>query len=359
MWDYQWNRFSPKIKAINGERKTMNKIPFGKTGEMVSQYSLGCMVMGSQTDRVTSFEMLDRFMAAGGNFLDTANCYAWWLDKNSVGDESETLLGEWMRERGNRNQIFLATKGGARLKDVNMVRNAQGEINWAQVPHAYEYLSANTIRKAVEGSLRRLQTDHIDLYYAHIDDRVTPLEETLGALNELVVEGKLRYIACSNLRTWRLERARNISAAHGWSGYVGVQQQYSYLRPKPGANFGVGVNVDDELLDYLRVNTDVTLMAYSPLLKGIYDDAQKRAAYYNWSLFNSDDARARLEVLSRMARELNVSNSQLVMAWLLHHQPRVIPIVGARTLEQYEVAMQALNIHLTDEQLSTLNAASA
>ncbi|MEW5869838.1 MAG: aldo/keto reductase [Chloroflexota bacterium] len=337
----------------------MKKIPFGTTGEMVSQYNLGCMLMGTLTDQSTSYEMLDRFVDAGGNFLDTANCYAWWLDKESVGDESEILLGEWMRARRNRGQIFLATKAGARLKDVRMVRDAQGEINWPLVPQAYEYLSAPAIRKAVEGSLQRLQTDTIDLYYAHIDDRATPLEETLEALNDLVIEGKVRYIACSNTRTWRLERARNISAAHGWASYVGIQQQYSYLRPKPGADFGVGVNVDDELLDYLRANEAVTLLAYSPLLKGIYESEQKRSAYYNWHLFNSDDARARLKTLSQLSIELNASNSQLVLAWLLHHSPRVIPILGARTLEQYEDCMAALNIQLTQNQISTLNMASA
>lgn len=338
----------------------MNKIPFGMTGEMVSQYSLGCMLMGTQTDHATSFEMLDRFMGAGGNFLDTANCYAWWLDKNSAGDESESLLGDWMEARKNRSQVFLATKGGARLKDMGLVRNAQGEINWGGVRQAYEYLSAGVIRSALENSLRRLKTDYIDLYYVHIDDRQTPQEETLAVLNDLVRQGKVRYIACSNWRTWRLERARNLSAAQGWPAYVGIQQQYSYLRPKAGADFGIGFNVDDELLDYLCANPAVTLMAYSPLLKGIYDDPQKRATVsYIWNPFDNDDARARLEVLGRMAREMNISNSQLVMAWLLHHQPRVIPIVGARTLEQYEIAMSALDIDLSSEQMAALNAASA
>jgi aryl-alcohol dehydrogenase-like predicted oxidoreductase len=265
----------------------MNKIPFGNTGVQVSPYCLGTMIMGTQTDRQTSFEMLDRFTAAGGNFIDTANCYAWWLDAKSVGDESETLLGEWMKERGNRCDIFLATKCGARIRDMGLVRNAAGEVAWENVPGAYEYLSTKAIRSAVGASLRRLQTDHIDLFYAHIDDRQTPLEETLGALNDLVVEGKVRYIACSNMRTWRLERARAVSAAHGWSAYVGVQQEYSYLRPKAGADLGVSVHVDDDQLDYLRSNPDVTLMAYSPLLKGIYDDERKRTNYYNWHVFNT------------------------------------------------------------------------
>src|SRR5512145_668836 len=157
----------------------MKKVSFGQTGEIVSQYNLGCMLMGSLTDGPTAYKMLDHFMDAGGNFLDTANCYAWWTGKTASGDESETLLGSWMKERRNRDHVFLASKAGARLKDVNLVRNTMGEINWPLVPQSYEFLAPATIRKAIEGSLRRLQTDYIDLYYAHIDDRITPLEETL------------------------------------------------------------------------------------------------------------------------------------------------------------------------------------
>ncbi len=339
----------------------MNKVTLGKTGESVSQYCLGTMLMGTLTGRPESFEMLDRFMEAGGNFIDTANCYAWWLakDVSSYGDESETLLGDWMEARRNRQDIFLATKAGGRLKDPRLVRNGSGEVIWERVPQNYEYLSAGSIRTAVEGSLRRLKTDHIDLCYAHIDDRITPLAETLEALNELVAAGKVRYIACSNLRTWRLERARRISAAQGWAGYVAIQQEYSYLRPKPGLRAGIDVHVDDELIDYLNNNPDVTPLAYSPLLKGIYDDARKREAYYNWDRYDHDDTRVRLETLSKMAKELDVTNSQLVLAWMLHHQPRVIPILGARTLDQYDQCMAALNIPLAEAQMSVLNNACA
>jgi aryl-alcohol dehydrogenase-like predicted oxidoreductase len=162
-----------------------------------------------------------------------------------------------------------------------------------------------------------------------------------------------------NFRTWRLERARQISAARGWASYVAIQQQYSYLRPKPGADFGIAVNADAELLDYVRANQEVTLIAYSPLLKGIYESDRKREAYYNWPLFNSCDAEVRLETLSKMAQELGVSNHQLVLAWLLHHRPQVIPILAASSVEQYEHNMQALNIHLTAEQVTMLNEASA
>lgn len=338
----------------------MKKILFGKTGEYVSQFSLGCMLMGSTIDSRNSFLMLDHFIEEGGNFIDTANCYAWWIGKGEfVGDESENVLGQWMKERKNRDKVFLATKVGARLKDPNSIRDENGIPKWHLVTGNYEYLAPDTIRKSVEDSLRRLQTDYIDLYYAHIDDRVTPLDDTLEILNRLVEEGKVKYIGCSNYKTWRLERARNISHVKGWAEFTAVQQQYSYLRPKPGADFGVSVNVDNELIDYLRSNEEVVLLAYSPLLKGIYDDRNKRESYYNWHLFDSDDACARLETLTNIANELDVTNSQLVLAWLLHHEPRVIPILGASSLAQLKHNMKALDIRLTDEQISILNNASS
>jgi aryl-alcohol dehydrogenase-like predicted oxidoreductase len=337
----------------------MKKVKLGKTDVFTSQVSLGCMLMGTVMDKKDSFTALDCFTEMGGDFLDTANCYAWWFGKGEfIGAESETIVGQWLKERGNRDKVFLATKVGARLGNPQSIRDEQGNVFWDRVDADREYLAPRVIRLAIEDSLRRLQTDYIDLYYAHVDDRVTPLEELLDVFNALIQEGKVRYIGCSNFRTWRLERARQISAAHGWAGFVAIQQQYSYLRPKAGADFGIAVNVDDELLDYLRSNEDITLLPYSPLLKGIYDDEAKRAAYYNWHLFNNDDARVRLEVLSKMAGALNISNSQLVLAWLLHHQPGTVPILGFSNLKQLDHNLKALDVHLTREQMNSLNHAS-
>jgi aryl-alcohol dehydrogenase-like predicted oxidoreductase len=346
-------------KQIDKE-SDMNNAELGKTGAFVSQVSLGCMLMGSTISKKDSFAALDRFTEMGGDFLDTANCYAWWIGKGEfIGDESETILGQWMKERGNRDKVFLATKVGARLRNPRAIRDADGNVFWDRVEADRELLAPQVIRRGVEDSLRRLQTDYIDLYYAHIDDRLTPLEETLETFNTLVKEGKVRFIGCSNFRTWRIERANQISALHGWAKFAAIQQQYSYLRPKAGADFGVAVNVDDELLDYLKTNDEITLLPYSPLLKGIYDDAQKREAYYNWHLFNNDDACARLEVLSGMAMELNISNSQLVLAWLLHHQPKTIPILGFSNLDQLDQNLKALDVSLCEEQMNILNKASA
>lgn len=338
----------------------MKKVEFGKTGVYVSEVSLGCMLMGSVIDKENSFAALDRFVETGGDFLDTANCYAWWIGKGEfIGDESEVILGQWMKERGNRDKVFLATKVGARLRNPQAIRDSAGNVFWDRVDADRESLAPQVIRRAVEDSLRRLQTDYIDLYYAHVDDRLTPLEETLETFNALIQEGKVRFIGCSNFRTWRMERANQISAARGWAKFVAVQQQYSYLRPKAGADFGISVNGDEELLDYLKSNGEITLLPYSPLLKGIYDDAKKRAVYYNWHLFNNDDARARLATLSKMAEELNISNSQLVLAWLLHHHPKTIPILGFSKLDQLEHNLQSLNVSLCEEQMNILSQASA
>ena len=144
------------------------------------------MFFGTRVDEATSRRLLDRYVEAGGNFLDTANIYAFWVE-GGQGGESEALLGRWMRQCGTRDRVFVATKVGA----------APGED-----------LSHAAINAAVDGSLRRLGTDHVDLYYAHVDHRSVPLEETLGAFGELVSAGKVRYIGCSNYAAWRLERAR-------------------------------------------------------------------------------------------------------------------------------------------------------
>jgi aryl-alcohol dehydrogenase-like predicted oxidoreductase len=340
--------------------KHLKKVQLGRTSEQVSEVCLGTMIMGSTIDEPTSFAMLDRFMELGGDFLDTANCYAWWIGRGEfVGDESEELLGRWMKARGNRQQLFLATKVGGRLRDVASIRDANGDVYWDRVDGDHERQTATTIRAAVEDSLRRLQTDHIDLYYSHLDDRETQLEERLKVLNDLVVAGKVRHLGASNYRAWRLERARSISAANGWAAFVAIQQQSSYLRPKQGADFGTAVNFDSELADYLLANPEVALLAYSPLLKGIYEDEAKRKAYYNWSQFDSDDARSRLTTLTALAADLHVTNSQLVLAWLLNREPATIPIITGSGLAQLEHNLGAVEIALTPEQVATLDAAGS
>ena len=336
----------------------MQRTQLGRTGETVSRFCLGCMYMGTSLSRDASFAALDWFAEVGGDFLDTANCYAWWVGHGEhCGDESERVIGDWLRERRNRDQVFLATKFGARLRDHRRCRDAAGNPDWGRAHDDFEGASAAVVERSVDDSLRRLGTDRIDLCYVHIDTRTAPLAETLEALDRVVRAGKVRHVACSNFRAWRLEEVRQLCAQRGWSPFVAVQQQYSYLRPRAGADFGIDLNVDDELLDYLRAHEDVTLVAYSPLLKGIYEDERKRAAFYNWHLFDTADSHERLRVLSVMARELGVSNHQLVYAWLLHQRPAVVPLLAATDRARLDHNLAALAIRLSPEQLATLDRA--
>jgi len=304
------------------------------------------MLMGTSTDEPTSFAMLDRYLDAGGSFVDTANCYAWWPGPGNTGGESESVLGRWFASRGNRDRVFLSTKGGAWVADPAAARGAAGRP-------PYEGAGADTLRTSLDASLRRLGIDHIDLYYVHVDDVTTPLEETLAALQTFVAAGKIRHVGWSNVRTWRLERILGLCDRHGWPAPVALQQQHSYLRPVPGANF-LSI-VDDEQLDHLRANPEVSLVAYSPILKGSYDDPAKRAGHPSMVDYLGPDADARLTRLTGLAGELGVTPNQLVIAWLLHQtEPTPITLIGPRTPAQLETAIGALEIKLTDEHLTRL-----
>jgi aryl-alcohol dehydrogenase-like predicted oxidoreductase len=335
----------------------MRTVELGRTGQQVSQLSLGCMLMGTATDEAASVQMLDRYVDAGGNFLDTANCYAWWGRQGSPGGESEEVLGRWFARGGRRDKVFLATKGTAIVTDLDAVW-VNGEPDWARAYENFEGAGADTLRRSVDDSLRRLQTDHIDLYYVHVDDRATPLEETLGALAGIISAGKVRYIGWSNVRTWRLERIRQLCAQHGWPAPVALQQQHSYLRRRAGLS--TASIVDDEQLDYLRAHEDLTLVAYSPILKGIYDDPAKRQGHRAMQPYEGPDAQARLAVLAEVAAEVGVTPNQLVLAWLMAQEsPGIVPLIGPRTVPQYEAALPALDVKLTDEHLARLDAATA
>lgn len=250
--------------------------------------------------------------------------------------------------------MFLATKAAGFVR--NPVFDVNGGADWSKV--TFDGAGGDNLRQSIDESLRRLGTDHIDLYYVHVDDRSTPLEETLEALAGIVAAGKVRHIGWSNVRTWRLERIRQLCDRHGWPAPVALQQQHSYLRQRAGgANVSI---VDDEQLDYLRANDDLTLVAYSPILKGIYDSPEKQAGHRMMESYRGPDADARLAAVREMARELRVAPNQLVVAWLLHQDdPAVIPLIGPRTVDQFEAALPALDIKLAADQVARLDAASA
>lgn len=186
----------------------------------------------------------------------------------------------------------------------------------------------------------------------------TSLEETLEALAGFVTAGKVRYLGWSNVRTWRMERIRQLCERHGWPAPVALQQQHTYLRRRAGLSHAS--IVDDEQLDYLREHDDLTLVAYSPILKGIYDDPVRREVHPNYGDYRGPDAEARLAVLAEVAAEVGVTPNQLVLAWLLHQtSPRVVPIIGPRTREHYQAAMPAVDVSLTEDQLTRLGRAGA
>ena len=309
----------------------MKKVRLGTSDIEVSELCLGTDVFGSSRDKQTSFRLLDYFHGAGGTFVDTANFYASWLD-GFQGGESETVIGEWMAERGTRNDMAVATKLAF------------------DYPGCAGGLSPAEIERECEKSLRRLRTDRIDLYYSHRDDRATPLEETMEAFDRLVKAGKVRAIGASNLSAWRIAQANQISKSQGWAGYVAVEQRYTYLRPRYGADFGPQIFIGEELKDYARSN-GVTLIAYSILLGG---------AYLRGNLpvqFAGPDSDTRLATLRAVAAELGVSVPQAVIAWMRHSDPPVLPIIAGSRPEQLAENIAALDIRLSDDQMLRLNSA--
>lgn len=335
----------------------MKTVELGRTGEHVSQLALGCMLMGTRTDEATSLQMLDRYADAGGTFLDTADCYCWWERPGDRGGHSEQLLSRWFARSGRRDDVFLATKGSGMLRDLDGMFDGDG-VDWSKARQRFVGAGGDTLRHAIDGSLQRLGTDRIDLYYVHVDDESTPLEETLQALADIVAAGKARYIGWSNVRTERLRRIRQLCAENGWPAPVAVQQQHSYLRRRfdqPDVSI-----VDGGQLSYLREFTDQSLVAYSPILNGIYDDPAKRSGHHKMAPYEGPDAEAQLAVLAEVAAEVGATPNQVVLAWLLRQSaPPVIPLIGPRTLEQYDAAAAALDVTLTDEQSARLDAGGA
>lgn len=312
------------------ERRTLHD---GGAGISVSTLCLGAMHFGTTTDETTAFAILDRFVEAGGNFIDTANTYAFWLP-GGTGAESEELIGRWLASRGVRDQVVLGTKVGA-LPDPP----------GAPWPESAEGLSEKVVRSQVEASLRRLGTDRLDLYYGHIEDRATPLEEQVAVFGALVTEGTTRAVGVSNHPAWRLALAREQAQQAGVPAFSAVQQRCTYLRPRPGAEFGANPHVSDELLDYVRSEPELTLLGYSMLLGGAYTRAEK-ALPEQYDHPGSDRRRA---VLVEVAGELGVSPNQVVLAHAMRSEPAVLPVLGVSTVEQLEECLAAAGLVLDDE----------
>jgi aryl-alcohol dehydrogenase-like predicted oxidoreductase len=308
----------------------MEKTSLGFTDEKVSPLCLGTMFYGTKINQEVAFGLLDQYFESDGSFIDTANIYAWWVSGFS-GGESETLVGKWINERKIRKEIFLASKVGF---DYGSVKRE---------------LKQSTIIAECEKSLRRLGVETIDLYYAHVDDRNTDFDEVLEGFTRLIDSGKVRFIGASNIQAWRLEQAHWVSKMQNLAEYCCVQQRYTYLQPRSGTNFETQVVANNELLEYCA-GRNITLLAYSPLLKGAYVRTDRPL----YSQYQSDDNQNRITVLRTVADETGATVNQVVLAWMLHSKPRVLPVFSASTQEQMKENLASLQIELSNEQFDRL-----
>jgi aryl-alcohol dehydrogenase-like predicted oxidoreductase len=309
----------------------MQKIKLGNTGLEVSALCLGTDVLGSRHDRQTSFRLLDYFREAGGTFVDTANFYAAWLE-GFRGGESESTIGAWLKDRGCRSDMVLASKLGF------------------DYPESAGGLTASEIERECEKSLRRLETDHLDVYYSHKDDRATPLEETMAAFDKLVRAGKVRVIGASNLAAWRIAEANQVSRMHGWAAYGAIEQRYTFLRPRYGADFGPQIFMTEDLKDFARAN-GIALVGYSVLLAGAYCRGKFPGQ------FAGVDTDARVQAGCAVATETGATLNQVILAWMRQSDPPVLPIIAGSKVEQLKENIAALDLRLSDEQMKKLNTA--
>ena len=309
----------------------MKNIHLGQTGVEVSALCFGTMYIGSREDENKSYKLLDQYYNADGNFIDTANIYSFWLP-DCEGGESETILGNWMKSRRNRSNLVIASKIGMAYQNIQ------------------SGLNATQIETECNKSLKRLCTDYIDLYYAHIDDRNTPIEETMEAFDKLHKAGKIRFIGASNFTSWRMEESRWISQKYNRIEYCCIQQRYTYIRPNPGGRFTPQVVANEEMIDYCR-NRGLTLLAYSPLLNGAYTRNERSFP----KQYIGTDTKDRLGVLKEFANEINATINQLIFAWMIQNDPPIIPVMSASTSMQMQENINSLQIKLSKEQIYELN----
>ena len=308
----------------------MKSIRLNGTELNVSMFCLGTMNFGSRDDRAVSYAMLDQYVEGGGNFLDTANNYAVWIGE---GGESETMLGRWMHERGNRGNMIVASKAGCPTQDAPMSSKP-------------EHILAECDR-----TLKRLQTDYLDLYYYHLDDRSVPLDVQLETMDQLTRSGKVRYIGASNFKAWRLAEAAAVSKANDYPAFCCVQQRHTYLRPRVDARFGAQVSSNDDLLEYCR-ERGLQLVAYASLLSGAYSRDDRRIQ----KQYRHKDSDARMAALLEAAHATAATPNQVLLAWLTGRG--IIPVTGASTAEQMMESLAGFDLSISVELLDRLDAAA-
>jgi aryl-alcohol dehydrogenase-like predicted oxidoreductase len=309
----------------------------GRSGLRVSPVCLGGNVFGWTADEKASFAVLDDFNTAGGNFIDTADVYSTWAEGHK-GGESETVLGKWLASRGNRDKVIVATKVGS-----DMGNGRKG-------------LKAGYIAQAVEDSLKRLQTDYIDLYQSHRDDPDTPQEETLEAYAKLVKAGKVRAIGASNFTADRLAAALAISAKTGLPRYESLQPEYN-LYERAGY---------EKELEPLCRKEQVGVIGYFGLASGFLTgkyrseaDLSKSPRGEDMGTYLNGRGFRILNALDQVAGEAKATPAQIAVAWLIARPGVTAPIVSATKVEQSHELIKAMRLKLSPAQIEALNAASA
>lgn len=297
--------------------------------------ALGGNVFGWTADEAQSFAVLDAYAAAGGNFVDTADGYSAWVPGNS-GGESETLIGKWLASRGNRDAIVVATK-------VSSHPDFKG-------------LRADNIRAAAEASLSRLGTDHIDLYYTHFDDPQIPVEEILGALDELVREGKVRQIAASNISAERLAESLAFSEREGLASYIALQQLYNLVERTDyeGAMAEVVASHGLSSVPYYALASGFLTGKYRT---GTVVDSPRAGGAGKY--LATDRGQRVLVALDEVAQAHDAEVATVALAWLAAQPTVAAPIASARTVEQLPALLAVADLKLTAEELDRLTAASA
>ncbi|MEU7255002.1 aldo/keto reductase [Streptomyces rimosus] len=301
----------------------------------VSPLSLGGNVFGWSADEPQSFAVLDAYVEGGGNFIDTADVYSAWVPGNK-GGESETVIGNWLASRGNRDQVVIATKVGAHPE--------------------HKGLAPATIKAAVDESLTRLRTDYIDLYYTHYDDESLDVSDFLPVLDELVKAGKVREIAASNISAQRLEAALTFSADENLARYVAVQPHYNLVSRETyegeladtAARHGLGA------VPYYALASGFLTGKYRPD-SDVNSVRSEKAAQY----LATDRGRKVLAALDTVAAAHQAEHATVALAWLAAQPTVTSPIASARTVEQLPALLALSDLHLTNDDLTLLNEASA
>lgn len=315
----------------------MQRRPLGTTGFTVAPLALGGNVFGWTADEPTSFRILDAFVAAGGDLIDTADSYSRWA-AGHVGGESETVIGRWIKQRGRHDDVVIATKVGS---DMGLGK---------------KHLGRDYVLRAAEDSLRRLGVEAIDLYQSHWDDDATAFEETLDAYQRLMQQGKVRAIGASNLTANRLRQALAISDAHRLPRYATLQPHYNLYER---ASF-------EGPLQALCVEENLGVIPYFSLAAGFLTGKYRSPADFDKSprgkgmaKFLTERGHAILRALDAVAERLSATPAQVALAWLMSRDGVTAPIASATSVAQLEEIMPATRLTLDNDARRALEAASA